>query len=149
MIKLTKQIINPNKILVRIKGESKEEIKGVFYKFINYGPAVSMKDCYFDEYEKGVEIEDFTGFNFLNDHLFNDGYFRSTQPTLLQTCQSIKLFEILRIKDPQYELVEIPQSFEIEANKQGEIWFNSIPDEDILNCVDRETKIFQYTGIQI
>lgn len=138
MTKLTKQIINDSKVLVKIQGESRQEVLGEFWKFVNYGPAVKMRDCYFDEYDKGADIDDDTGFNWLNDYLYNEGYFRSDLASLTKTLTSISLFEILRQQDPECKLDIIPSEMENQAILLGKQKLKQMPDEDILNSVDKD-----------
>lgn len=138
MTKLTKQIISPNKVLVKISGNSKQEVIQEFWKFINYGSAVKMRACYFDQYDKGVDIEDDTGFNWLNDFSYTEGYFRTDIPSLAQTLQSIALFEILRMKDPNCNWGDIPRRIEKQAELLGLQRLNEMPEEDILNSVDKD-----------
>lgn len=128
MIKITKQTVNKNKILVKLTADSNRELIQHFWKFINYGDCVKLR--------KGAEIEDDTGLNYTNDFLKNSGYFRTNEESLIRTLQSISLFEILREKDPTHRWDVVPAKIENRAKRLGLEKYQMMPEENVLKDVD-------------
>lgn len=121
MLKISKQVLANDKVIIKISADSKKELTQAFWKFVNYGNVIKIR--------KGIDIEDLTGLTLL-DVTETSGYFRANIPDLIQTLINIELFKVLRERP---ELDELPEQVTIAAKKRGLEVFNSLPEENILN----------------
>ena len=128
MIKITKQILGNDKIIVKVVGDTRKEVIQHFFYFVNYGNCIRLRQYILDD-EYSSDIQDDTGLTWL-DITETSGYFRTKRKDLIQTLINISLFEILK-KYPEVD--EIPQPVLEQATKIGLDKYENIPEENILN----------------
>ena len=124
----TKQTIG-NKVLIKMKADTKAELVRNFYKFINFGNSVSIK--------RGADIEATTGLTPLNIS-FTEAYFTANIDRLIRTLASIELFKVSEKYD--MEGIKVPRDIVTKIRKLAEKNYNNIPEESIFLNAAEETE---------
>ena len=121
--KIVKQIINPNKILIKLTASTKKELIETFLIFCNYGNAVKIR--------KDAEITIDLGLNYLNNILESVGYFRSTLEDFLKTLENYYLIKLLNRYNLYCTDNKIPIKLINESKLNAQKFYNEIPEENI------------------